>query len=138
MEQQAASTPGDRRGDGLGDVDAPSTRLESGLDGLDGSSGLDGLTGLVGLVHGLSHSLPRTLSKGLSVVALPHARVLILRKCGCSWPLPHTDDRIAALTHIPFVLDADSPVLVNSTTTLVGWVGRVGWVGWVRWVDWVR
>ena len=61
-----------------------------------------------------------------------------IRIGGCSWPPPHTDDRIAVLTHIPVTVDTDSAVLVDSTTTLVGWVGRVGWVGWVRWVDWVR
>ena len=107
MEQQAASTLGDRLGDGVDDVDAPSTRLTSGLDGLDGSDGLDGLTGLVGLVHELSHSLPHTLPMVLSAETLSHACVLILRKCGCSWQLPHTDDRIAALTHIP-VAKSDS------------------------------
>ena len=76
-------------------------------DGSDESDGLDGLTGLVGPVHGLSHSLPHTLPMVLSAETLSHACVLILRKCGCSWQLPHTDDRIAALTHIP-VAKSDS------------------------------
>ena len=106
MEQQAASTPDDRLGERLVDeVDAPSTRLTSGLDGSDG---LDGLTGLVGPVHELPHSLSHSHSKGLSARTLLHTCVLILRKCGCSWQLPLTDDRIAALTHIPVAVDADS------------------------------
>ena len=114
MEKEAASTLDDRLGERLVDeVDAPSMRLTSGLGGLDESDGLDGLTGLVGQVHALSHSLSHSHSKVLSTKTLSHACVLILRRCGCSWPLPHTDDRIAALTHIPVAVDADSVVHIR-------------------------
>ena len=81
-------------------------------------------------MHELSHSLPHTLPMVLSAETLSHACVLILRKCGCSRPLPHTDDRIAALTHIP-VARSDSAVLFVPLPPLVGWVGWVGWVSWV-------